>query len=162
MESQNWDISFNWNLCIFSFKYGIFIIFFLSFRWCRLLRIGKLANIVVAVLDSVSKDDFDNYKDCFPNLTNIFEMVIMYSYVLYMLININMKVLLKNVLYVTVILKKVLYGENYWYAEIWIVHEIRKHWRQKIEIYGNYLQSEGYMINGISWKTLTFAINMSS
>ena len=41
----------------------------LFFRWCRLLRVGKVEKVVVAVLDSMSADDFEQNDDHFPTLS---------------------------------------------------------------------------------------------
>ena len=45
------------------------------FRWCKLLRWQKLQQIVVTVLHQVGQEDYVRNADCFPYISQAFEMV---------------------------------------------------------------------------------------
>jgi hypothetical protein len=46
----------------------------LCYRWCKLLRVGKVSSVVVMVMDSVSCREVEQYADCFPHLRSQFDM----------------------------------------------------------------------------------------
>ncbi|WAQ96452.1 YFE9-like protein [Mya arenaria] len=43
-------------------------------RWCRLLRVGKVSKVVAVVLDSVSSEEFNLYKESLPTLHQAFDL----------------------------------------------------------------------------------------